>query len=136
MPACRLFSAAKWQYRQGHDPGKRAAERQDGRGGDSGEQVELDQRRQRDDVRDVGPQGDERAEPGEERHRVPLRAPAVDHRRHEAGERIAAAVAMGAIWLWTREGLLILLGIVAVLRCSERHRPKGTGKRPSGISSC
>ncbi len=32
------------------------------------------------------------------------------------GQRFAAAVAMGALWLWTREGLLILLGIVALLR--------------------
>ena len=44
------------------------------------------------------------------------------------GQRIAAAVAMGALWLWTREGLLILLGIVALLRVFGEAPAEGDRK--------
>lgn len=44
------------------------------------------------------------------------------------GQRIAAAVAMGALWLWTREGLLILLGIAAVLRVFGEAPAEGDRK--------
>jgi Zn-dependent protease len=43
-------------------------------------------------------------------------------------QRIAAAVAMGALWLWTREGLLILLGIVALLRAFGEAPAEGDRK--------
>lgn len=43
-------------------------------------------------------------------------------------QRIAAAVAMGALWLWTREGLLILLGIVALLRVFSEAPAEGDRK--------
>ena len=45
-------------------------------------------------------------------------------------QRIAAALVMGALWLWTREGLLILLLAVAAFRAfrpgaARRGRPQG-----------
>jgi Zn-dependent protease len=43
-------------------------------------------------------------------------------------QRIAAAVAIGALWLWTREGLLILLGIAAVLRAFGEAPAEGDRK--------
>lgn len=44
------------------------------------------------------------------------------------GQRIVAAVAMGALWLWTREGLLVLLGIVALLRVFGEAPAEGDRK--------
>ena len=38
-------------------------------------------------------------------------------------QRIAAALLMGALWLWTREGLLILLLIVAAFRAFKNDAP-------------
>lgn len=44
------------------------------------------------------------------------------------GQRILAAVAIAALWLWTREGLLILLGIVALLRVFGEAPAEGDRK--------
>jgi Zn-dependent protease len=43
-------------------------------------------------------------------------------------QRIAAALVMGALWLWTREGMLILLLIVAAFR-AFRHDAPAEGDR-------